>query len=205
MSKQIVYLLTNPAMPDLVKIGMTTRKDVKERMNELYSTGVPYPFVCEYAVEVEDSLAVEKALHIAFHPSRSNPKREFFKIDPEQAIAILKLLGSKDVTPEINEDLNENVSNEERESAKKAKRPSINYFEMDLPQGTVLTYNGEEDVTVTVDTAKKVIYNGEQVSLTRVTREILGLEHNVQPTKYWSANGRNLRDIWEETYVEGEM
>jgi len=41
MSKnnQIVYVLTNEAMPNLVKIGKTTRSDVKTRMSELYSSG----------------------------------------------------------------------------------------------------------------------------------------------------------------------
>ena len=40
----IVYVLTNQAMPGIVKIGMTERDDVQRRMNELYSTGVPLPF-----------------------------------------------------------------------------------------------------------------------------------------------------------------
>lgn len=35
----IVYVLTNPAMPGLVKIGMTTRDNLDARMKELYGTG----------------------------------------------------------------------------------------------------------------------------------------------------------------------
>ena len=37
MEYGIVYLLTNPAMPGLVKIGMTTQEDIDKRMRELYS------------------------------------------------------------------------------------------------------------------------------------------------------------------------
>ena len=37
----IVYVLTNPAMPGIVKIGTTTRENPQVRMNELYTTGVP--------------------------------------------------------------------------------------------------------------------------------------------------------------------
>ncbi len=209
MSKnnQIVYVLTNEAMPNLVKIGKTTRKDVKTRMSELYSSGVPYQFECVYAVEVNDCSTVEKALHVAFNPNRVNPKREFFSIDPEQAIAILKLLGTKDVTPMLNSDLNSNVSATELEAVKQAKkkRPNINYFEMGLEKGTLMTFANDSEITVTIASEKKVIYNEEEMSLTRATKELLELDYAVQPTKYWLVDGKNLRDIWRETYVDGDM
>lgn len=87
--KGLVYLLTNPAMPGIVKIGLTTRDDMQQRLNELFTTGVPVPFDCVFACEVDDCKAVEDALHIAFGPNRIHPKREFFKIEPEQPLAIL--------------------------------------------------------------------------------------------------------------------
>lgn len=102
----IVYVLTNPAMPGLVKIGMTDRNDVQQRMNGLFGTGVPFPFECVMAKEVEGMTAgqVESAFHRAFAPNRANPNREFFQIEPEQAAAILRLLPGKDVTPGAKEE-----------------------------------------------------------------------------------------------------
>lgn len=47
MEYGIVYLLTNPVMPGLVKIGMTLRDEIDARMKELYTTGVPLPFECK--------------------------------------------------------------------------------------------------------------------------------------------------------------
>jgi hypothetical protein len=41
-SEGIVYVLTNPAIPGMVKIGKTCR-GMAARLNELYSTGVPSP------------------------------------------------------------------------------------------------------------------------------------------------------------------
>ncbi len=207
MEKQIVYVLINEAMPNLVKIGKTTRSDVRTRMNELYSSGVPFQFECVYAVEVDNCSTVEKALHVAFNPNRVNLKREFFSIDPEQAIAILKLLGNNDVTPLVNDDLNSNVSPTEIEAVKQAKkkRPNINYAEMGLEKGTILTFTNDATVEVVIISDKKVLYNEEEVSLTRVTKELLELDYAVQPTKYWLVNGKNLRDIWRETYVDGDM
>lgn len=53
MEYGIVYLLTNPVMPGLVKICMTTQEDIDKRMKELYTTGVPVPFECQFACKVK--------------------------------------------------------------------------------------------------------------------------------------------------------
>jgi len=66
----IVYVLTNPAMPGLVKIGMTNRDSVDARLKEFFNTSVPVPFECEYACKVESSEKVGETLHLAFHPYR---------------------------------------------------------------------------------------------------------------------------------------
>lgn len=90
-----VYVLTNPAILNMVKIGKTIR-NVELRLADLYSTGVPLPFECEYAAKVKDVDKTEKAFHTAFEPSRVNPKREFFNINLEQAIAVLSLIAIED-------------------------------------------------------------------------------------------------------------
>ena len=88
----IVYVLTNQEMPGLVKIGRTSQPEAGQRVAQLYTTGVPVPFDVAFAATVESADKVEEALHTAFAPNRINPKREFFRIDPEQAIAIPDLL-----------------------------------------------------------------------------------------------------------------
>jgi hypothetical protein len=52
---EIVYVLSNSAMPGLHKIGMTDKDDRTVRMKELYTTGVPLPFDCVYACILEDN------------------------------------------------------------------------------------------------------------------------------------------------------
>ena len=131
-----VYVLTNPAMPNMVKIGKTTR-DVELRLADLYSTGVPLPFECEYAAKVKDVDKTEKAFHTAFEPSRVNPKREFFNINPEQAIAVLSLMAIEDVTPSVQDEAKkiDIEASASAEKFKKKRRPTINYFEMGLKIG----------------------------------------------------------------------
>ena len=101
----IVYVLTNPAMPGIVKIGMTGQAEVQTRMGELYSTGVPLPFDCVIAREIEgiDAGELERALHTAFDPHRINPSREFFQLEPEQVEVLLGVIPGKDVTPPATE------------------------------------------------------------------------------------------------------
>ena len=120
MNEGIVYVLSNPAMPGMVKIGKTGRQ-VEARLSDLYSTGVPLPFECEYAAIVADMDRVEKAFHQAFGPNRVNPKREFFSIQPEQAIALLELMAVENLTPVLQEEA-EKVDTEAKASVESFKR-----------------------------------------------------------------------------------
>lgn len=201
----IVYVLTNSAMPDMVKIGMTTRENVDARMKELFTTSVPVAFECEYACRVDDCAKVEKALHIAFAPYRVHPQREFFKIAPEQAIAILKLFDKGDITQEVNSEIDNDLNDADKQARTKLKinrRPPLNFREMEIPMGAKLEYTKDDEIVeVEVCADRKVLYNGAETSLTALTQELLGLDYAVQPTKYWTYNGKNLQDIYNEIYV----
>ena len=43
MEYGIVYLLTNPVMPGLVKIGMTAQEDIDMRLMEHYTSPMSFP------------------------------------------------------------------------------------------------------------------------------------------------------------------
>ena len=86
-----VYILSNPSMPGLLKIGMT-RFDPSRRVQELSSaTGVPTPFQLVYYREFYDCVAAEIEIHsiLASKGLRYNDQREFFTIDTVEAINIL--------------------------------------------------------------------------------------------------------------------
>jgi hypothetical protein len=198
----IVYVLTNPAMPGLVKIGRTDNQDANSRIGQLYTTGVPVPFTLEYACKVANPDEVEKALHIAFGPQRINPKREFFQIEPEQAIAILQLLNTEDATEEVSAQKSDiDPESAQAAVALKSRRPNLNFLEVGIPIGSVL-HSTEDDSTATVISAKKVTFRGDEMSLTAATRIMLGLDYSVQPSPYWTYNGRPLRDLYNETYTD---
>ena len=76
-----IYIMSNPAFPDLIKIGKSKKDPTTDRVNELNQTGVPEPFKVEYYAFVEDEDYLERAVHAKLHQYRPNKNREFFKID----------------------------------------------------------------------------------------------------------------------------
>ncbi len=198
----IVYVLTNPVMPGIVKIGRTNQNDVKIRMAQLYSTGVPLPFECAYAARVSNPVEVERALHNAFKPSRVNNSREFFNIEEYQAIGILRLLQLENATPDVDNE-QEVLPKEELEASEnfKKRRPNFNFTEMGIEIGSTLISldNGEEAI---VSTARSVLFRGEEMSLSAATVQILGNVSKVHPMQHWECNGKFLGDYYIETYGE---
>lgn len=101
-----VYILSNPSMPGLLKIGMT-RFDPTRRVQELSSaTGVPTQFQLIYYREFHNCVAAELEIHsvLAAKGMRYNDQREFFSVDSVEAINTLLSLEDECVD-EVSEDL----------------------------------------------------------------------------------------------------
>lgn len=203
----IVYVLANPCMPGLVKIGMTERSNIEARLKELYTTGVPLPFECKFACKVKKSecAKIEKAMHTAFAPQRVNANREFFRIIPEQAIAILELFKYEDVTAEISKEIEDELTPEDKAAQEKSKtkRPPLDFYQMGLKEADVLVYKHDENKTCYVVDNKHVSFNGEVSCLSPLTANLLGGSAKyVQPTPHWivKESGKLLSDVYDETY-----
>lgn len=89
-----VYVITNPAMPGLCKVGFST-KDPELRAQEFNGTGVPYPYVVEYEVLVEDPQKHEQATHQRLEKKGKHDSKEWFRCSPEEAVLQIKeVIGS---------------------------------------------------------------------------------------------------------------
>ena len=201
----IVYLLTNPVMPGLVKIGMTAQEDIDKRMKELYTTGVPVPFECQFACRVKksDCVKIEKALHTAFEPQRINANREFFRIQVEQAKAILELFHHTDVTEEVTDEIQNDLTDDDKVASIKAqqKRPALNFYEMGLHKGDILKWKDEPTITVTISSERKVNYENEEVSISALSAKLKGYNvKHIAPGSQWIFKDKLLSDIYDETY-----
>jgi hypothetical protein len=207
---QTVYVLTNSAMPGIVKIGMTRASDAGERIATLgRNSAVPLPFDCVFACNVSDARKVEQALHIAFAPDRINPSREFFRTKPSQVLAILELLQQGNVvTAQVETQAKTKTDPESLESAVKDKRrmrPKINYLQIGLKVEDVITFR-DGVTTATIAGPHTVIYQGDESSLQRVSLKLMPeiVGRGVASKFYWSINGQTLADLYEEFHGDEE-
>ena len=72
MSAGFVYVMINPAMREIVKIGLS-RRTSQVRAKDLKITGVPDDFIVVYDELVTDCDFVEKRLHQRFDDYRYQP------------------------------------------------------------------------------------------------------------------------------------
>ena len=82
-----VYVLSNVAMPGLVKIGFST-KDPNLRADELDGTGLPHPYVVEYDALVVDPRDVEQSVHA--HLQSVHERKEFFRTTVLNAVQVIR-------------------------------------------------------------------------------------------------------------------
>lgn len=210
-----VYVLENPAMDGLVKIGKT--KDMSKRLADLFKTGVPFPFKPIFVLEcqtLEKMDEVERKLHAAFRRDRVNSRREFFKTDSETIAILLSLLGA-DVSSQYNGVVASNGSTvitaadvAAADKSLQAKKPAIDLFKLGFRRGDKLLYTETEDgdpaVEAEVEDGRHVSYKGKIYFLTELVKELLGLPSTasgIRGTEYWEYNGENLVQIFERGHL----
>jgi len=107
-----VYIISNPAMPGLIKVGHST-KDPELRAQELNNTGSPHPYVVEYEMLIEEPFRVEQQGHKALASFREG--KEWFRCSSEEAIAVIQHIAEGRA-------INETFKRVDREQAEKLRK-----------------------------------------------------------------------------------
>lgn len=204
---EIVYVLTNEAMPGLIKVGCT-QGDLATRVRSLFQTGVPLPFEVFYACEVVDCKWVEKQLHDAFGDHRVSKSREFFRIAPERVKAALAIGAKSEIKigEEIFEGLPETTEtpSEVKAEVEAAKRRGrFKFSVIGLKPGTTLQLEKDPGIIcTTVDESNHVQYLGEVITLSRAALRAvisLGYEWDAASGPWeWTYQGKRLDEIRRE-------
>lgn len=172
MAFEFVYLLTNPAMPEWVKVGRTNC--IQRRLSDLNCTAVPLPFEC-YAylrVPAEKVSRVEHSLHKLIGISFSKEK-EFFRTSPATVVNYFEAIA------ELDSDFLLRVHPDMETKEEKTKSQATNFELLQLPVGSVLTFTRDSAVTCTVaDSTNQVSCNGSVSSISGLACSLLGYNVN---------------------------
>lgn len=199
MGAGIVYILTNEAMPGYVKLGRTEQDDVAIRVRQLDTTGVPMPFEVHFAATVPDCEKVERTLHFVFGEGRARKGREFFKINPDLAKAIIELVA---ITPLELTDEEQDIDAKERkeiEQAKQNRREVRTFSSLGIEPGAVLTFTKDDQITCTVISNRKVLFRCEEMSPSAAALQVVHDMGYTWPAvsgmEYWAYEGVKLSAI----------
>lgn len=189
----LIYGLTNKYFPGMVKIGATRSLDISKRMNVL-GTAVPEPFVCAFAYKVPHDIlfSIEHTLHDTYAHCRMDGS-EFFEVDPVKVDNLLRQLGKFEPMKTTVQDV---INAEEA----KRKAPNMDFLAMGLPIGSVLRFKNDTSICCTVSSHNRVDYQDRHgISLSALTKELLGTPYGVQPSPFWlTEDDRLLIDIYKE-------
>ena len=165
------------------------------------------PFECFYACEVSDSVKVERALHDAFGDHRINPKREFFRLNPDRAVAILELVALRDAAPKI--EIAEDQVELDALHREQSRREQFRFSMVDVPVGATLTFSKDETVTALVVDDKRIEFEGVITSTSAAATKLLHRRgwtlRAAQGPLYWMYDGETLaeRRMRMEDAVDG--
>ena len=196
MSKGYIYIMTNPCLKDMVKIGYAT--NVEERRKQLSTTALPYEYEIYATYETSGKLE-DKKLHKLIdnlNPDlRVSKNREFFVMSAEDAYELLESIatisGSQDKLKRV-----ANVSSKLNTETKK-KKPAVNFAKCNIPIGAELVFIEDPNVKVIVESERKVSYNNEITSLSAIAGKIKG--YPVSGPQFFTYNGKTVCDIAAET------
>lgn len=193
MGKGYIYIMTNPALKDMVKIGYSS--NVEARRKQLSTTALPYAYEVYATYETSGNLE-DKKLHKMIdnlNPDlRVTANKEFYVLSPEQAYELLEAIATISGTKEK---LQKHKATENE--MQHAKRPPVNFVQCDIPLGAELVCVDDPSIVVTVVSDRKVQFNNEITSLSAIAGSIKG--HPTAGPQHFTYKGELVSDIAKRT------
>ena len=203
-SSGFLYVLSNQAFPDYVKIGFAEDVDaVVKNLNSLNITPSPFVVFCTYEVEANNADVLFRNLLSCISPSTT----DFFNIPAEEVYTLLtmmaKLHGCEDkLAMGI---IADDGAGEEEDVVlpRVGRKPPFRFSMVDMHEGDVITFVNDPSQTAIVASDRKVLYQGEITSLSWLAQVLLKKDNPVQGTLYFTYEGETLdarRERFETTH-----
>lgn len=210
--KGVIYILTNPAFPQYVKIGWA--QDLEKRLKQLNrSESIPYAFRAYAVYDVESELT-DKDLHAIIDSINPDLRtienfdgkkrvKEFYAMSAEDAYHLLECIAKisgttnrlKRMKPEGHEIEDENTAREVQDAA---RRGPFRFSMCGIGAGAEVVFVNDGSKKAVVIDDRHVLFANETTSLSALAKQLLGCNHPVQGTLYFTYKGKILDDIRRE-------
>ncbi len=175
----IVYILTNPYIPELAFIGHFDVGTLEKEIQRLDSEGVPGFFTCEYSMKVKDAEKAEEDVRANCDAAFVWQERGFFK---KEFIAQAK---------------------KAIEGKRKVSKERYNFSKMGIEKGEILNFTRNPSIMCVVYNDNQVELLGKPCALSRATIRVYSeLLKDIRDTgqyqggEYWSYKGKLIQEIW---------
>lgn len=213
----VLYVVSNEAMPEYIKIGISTQAGLPARIQSLSGTNVPLPFNLIYVFAYKNARKKEDLLKKLYEKERVTNKEFYDKsiLSDDNLHRLLVEMEGKEI--DINEFSKEGPSkikkadNTPEIKPKPEGQASTFTFEMlGIPVGSELNFIKHPEIKcVVTDNNKGINYEGAPSSLSGSARKIrkdLGFgDYRVQGGSYWEYQGEKITDIRNRLFNESPL
>ena len=182
--KGYVYILTNPCFKEnWVKIGKTENLD--RRLVELsQATGIPLPFEIYAVLETAKYNQAEHLIHKLIGKLapdlRINPKREFFNIEPEDAVSIMQEIAGLIDDAKIlyyNNTQSTAQKTKKMQNIKRIMSPVKTFYSLGLKNGDEIEFIPNNQYKAIINSNRTVVFENQEYFLTTLATLLLKREN----------------------------
>lgn len=211
-----IYVLVNPAFPNLVKIGYAD--DVEKRVKILNrNSGLPDPYHVYATYKVKkrlEDLKLHSIIDSLDSDLRHSKNREFYEMQPEKAFDILSAIAQINGDEEllVLNPLEDDFfkENNDKHVEKKKVKPRLTFTLLGIDVGESVQFAEDTHIEAVVDGIDTVSFEGKSWKLSALARELKGRAGTgnksgaYQGGLYFLYRGKRLTDIREDIENEND-
>ena len=206
----LVYILTNPCLNGWIKIGMTEKDNIADRLKSLNRpSNIPLSYRCYAIYETENPREVEKCIHALIDEINGAlrateqlengriRKREFFNISAEKAYRIFenvaRLQKNKNKLKYFAPTIEQIQEQEIAENNQKGQNTTFELLGINI--GEKITFLPDKNIVAeVVDNKNKIRFDNKEYTVTKLAKKILEekdkYNKNINGWRYFSKDGR---------------
>lgn len=148
--------------------------------------------------ELDSEIGNNKRGYImAYDQEQRDLLKKFWEANEVIILAAVDILRKDPETEKEQQELFENIY---KTINIKNKSPQLNFVEIGIPIGSEISFKNDINKKAIIISNKTVKYNGEEYSLSQLSKILLKTDGSIRGTDYWNYNGKTLRHYYDKKY-----